>query len=97
MSFLHNRGSMSATIICLLVVFGCATLTTDAAAADYDKPVFDFQHKLAVKGNAKAQYFLAQMYEQGRGTLANAELARHWYELARRNGYVHEEQMVSAN
>ena len=56
-------------------------------ASDLDKPVFEFQSKLAEKGNAKAQYYLAQMYEQGRGTEANPELARHWYEQAEQNGY----------
>lgn len=81
----------------LLLIFSVGAVSgTTSASADYDKPVFEFQSKLASQGNAKAQYFLAQMYEQGRGTEANPEMAKHWYEQAKLNGYDHQAQDNSA-
>lgn len=41
--------------------------------------VFNFQQKLANKGNARAQYKLATMYESGTGTEQDLEQAKHWY------------------
>ena len=41
--------------------------------------VFNFQQKLAAKGNARAQYKLATMYESGTGTERDLEQAKHWY------------------
>ena len=86
-----------ATLWCLLMVLPFALVTTDVTAADYDKPVFEFQSKLAKHGNAKAQYYLAQMYEEGRGTQADSAMARHWYEEAKRNGYTPTEAVTSTN
>ncbi len=84
-------------VICMLASLPFAAITHDAVAADFDKPVFEFQTKLANQGNAKAQFFLAKMYEEGRGTRVNAALAQHWYEQAKLNGYRHNEQVSSAN
>ncbi len=83
--------------VCLLASLPFALMTTEVTAADFDKPVFEFQSKLANKGSAKAQYFLAQMYEEGRGTTADAELAKYWYEQAKLNGYRQDELKLSAN
>lgn len=83
--------------ICLLSSLPFAVITTEAVAADFNKPVFEFQSKLANRGSAKAQYYLAMMYEEGRGTEANAELARHWFEQAKLNGYIPKEKIASAN
>ncbi len=44
--------------------------------------VFNFQQKLANKGNARAQYKLATMYESGTGTEQDLEQAKHWYDKA---------------
>jgi nitrous oxide reductase len=44
--------------------------------------VFKFQHKLATKGNARAQYKLGTMYEYGKGIELDIEKAKHWYGLA---------------
>ena len=83
--------------VCLLASLPFALITTNAVAVDFDKPVFEFQSKLAQNGSAKAQYYLAQMYEEGRGTEANADLANHWYEQAKLNGYMPKEKVASAN
>ena len=84
-------------VICLMASLPFALITTEAVATDYDEPVFEFQSKLAKNGSAKAQYYLAQMYEEGRGTEANIELASHWYEQAKLNGYSPKEKVASAN
>lgn len=44
--------------------------------------VFNFQQKLANKGNASAQYKLACMYETGTGIDRDIEKAKHWYSQA---------------
>ena len=83
--------------LCLLASLPFALMTTEAVSADFDKPVFEFQSKLANQGNAKAQYYLAKMYEEGRGTEADLELAKHWYEQAKLNGYIAEAKVATAN
>jgi len=49
-------------------------------------PLFKFQYKLAMKGNAHAQYKLACMYEVGKGVKLNIEHAKHWYDMAYKDG-----------
>jgi len=44
--------------------------------------VFKFQQKLADKGNARAQYKLACMYEAGTGIARDIDQAKHWYNKA---------------
>ena len=79
----------------IAVAASCALITVSgsAMAADYDKPVFEFQKKMATNGSAKAQFFLAQMYEQGRGTRVDMEQAKYWYEQAKKNGYTANEPL----
>ncbi len=48
-------------------------------ASSQSNNVFVFQQKLANKGNARAQYKLATMYESGTGTEQDMEQAKHWY------------------
>ncbi|MDH5784712.1 MAG: hypothetical protein OEZ16_03785 [Chromatiales bacterium] len=71
----------------MLVAIPLLSFASVTHAIDLERPVFEFQSKLANQGNATAQYFLAQMYEEGRGTEANPELAKQWYEKAKLNGY----------
>ncbi len=86
-----------AAALCLLAALPLTLLPGEVMASDLEKPVFEFQSKLANKGNARAQYYLAQMYEEGRGTAADAELAKHWYEQARLNGYQPGDVKIAAN
>lgn len=86
-----------AVSIALLAILPVLSYPSVVRATDFDKPVFQYQSKLASKGNAQAQYYLAQMYEEGRGTKADPEMARHWYELARQNGYSPTETKTAAN
>ncbi len=79
----------------MLVALSLGMISVEAATADMDRPVFEFQKKMATQGYAKAQYFLAQMYEQGRGTTVDIEQAKYWYEQARKNGYTQSEQVSS--
>ena len=87
----------SAASLCLLASFAFSAVSEEALASDFDKPVFEFQSKLANKGSAKAQYYLAQMYEEGRGTAADARLAKHWYEQAKLNGYQPGDVKIAGN
>ena len=57
--------------IALLVAF---VFLTQISTAQADM-VFDFQMKLAKKGNAEAQYKVGEMYEAGRGVDASKEEA----------------------
>ena len=81
----------------LLALLPFSIMTFEAQASDLEKPVFEFQSKLANKGNAKAQYFLAKMYEEGRGTAPDLKLAKYWYEQAELNGYIHKDMKISSN
>ena len=52
---------------------------------NYKKAV-DYAQKLAVDGNAQAQFFLASMYEEGLGTLQLNKNAHMWYNISAMNG-----------
>ena len=68
--------------IAILVTF---VFLTQISAARADM-VFDFQMKLAKKGNAEAQYKVGEMYEAGRGVDANKEEAMKWFTQAANGG-----------
>ncbi len=68
--------------IALLVVVVFITEIT-AARADM---VFDFQMKLAQKGNAEAQFKVGEMYESGRGVEKNMIEAKRWINKAAAQG-----------
>jgi TPR repeat protein len=68
--------------IAILVTF---VFLTQISAARADM-VFDFQMKLAKKGNAEAQYKVGEMYEAGRGVDANNEEAMKWFTQAANGG-----------
>lgn len=94
MTFLQTtmrRRLAAATLVCALPLL----LPAQVYAVDFDKSVFEYQSKLANKGNAEAQYYLAQMYEEGRGTKADPELAKQWFDKARNNGYLPAEKTAS--
>ena len=90
-----GKSTRNVTGFFLLLLLSLTVISNEAVAADYDKPVFAFQSKMANKGSAKAQYYLAKMYEEGRGTETNPELAKYWYEKAKQNGYQHNEQLAA--
>jgi flagellar biosynthesis GTPase FlhF len=48
--------------------------------------VFDFQMKLAKKGNAEAQFKVGEMYESGRGVEKNMDKAMKWINKAAAQG-----------
>ena len=55
------------------------SLTTPVIAVDFDTGVFEFQQKMANKGDAQAQYRLGVLYETGKGTKTSYEEALAWY------------------
>lgn len=64
-------------------------LTTPVQAAGDDVAVrlFNAQESLAARGDAQAQFYLGEMYEQGLGTAANPEQALVWYGKAAQQGH----------
>ncbi len=61
-------------LLCLL-----CSLFNNAYAYNFSSGVFEFQQKLAKKGNAEAQYKLGNMYENGQGVKVNLDKAALWY------------------
>lgn len=68
--------------IALLVV---VVFITEISAVQADM-VFDFQMKLAQKGNAEAQFKVGEMYESGRGVEKNMIEAKRWINKAAAQG-----------
>ena len=68
--------------IVLLVV---VVFITEISAVQADM-VFDFQMKLAKKGNAEAQFKVGEMYESGRGVKKNMDEAMKWINKAAAQG-----------
>lgn len=73
----------------LLALFlSVATVSADAAGLnDADERLFHVQLTQAMKGDARAQYYLGEMYEQGLGTRQNIDEAFKWYAKAAEKGY----------
>ncbi len=57
-----------------------------AGLDDADQRLFQVQLSVAQKGNARAQYYLGEMYEQGLGTTQNLDEAFKWYARAAQQG-----------
>jgi TPR repeat protein len=68
--------------IALLIV---VVFLTEISGAKADM-VFDFQLKLAKKGNAEAQFKVGEMYETGRGVEKNVIEAKRWINMAAAQG-----------
>ena len=68
--------------ITLLIV---VIFLTEISGAQADM-VFDFQMKLAKKGNAEAQFKVGEMYESGRGVEKNMDQAMKWINKAAAQG-----------
>ena len=67
-----------------LLVFACllSVYIAPAQAYNFSAGVFQFQQKLAAKGDAQAQYKLAYMYETGQGIKVDLDKAMEWYQKA---------------
>jgi TPR repeat protein len=62
-------------------------MSVSAAGIDgADERLFQVQQSLAGKGDARAQYYLGEMYEQGLGTTQNFDEAFKWYAKAADQG-----------
>ncbi len=59
-----------------------------AGLDDADERLYQVQLAMAQKGDARAQYFLGEMHEQGLGTQQNIDEAFKWYEKAAEKGDV---------
>jgi hypothetical protein len=75
------KSAVSHMLLLVLVVF-----LTEISTARADG-LFDFQMKLAEKGNAEAQFKIGEMYETGFGTTKNMKLAEEWIGKAAAQGH----------
>lgn len=72
-------------LIHMLLLF-LAVFITEISSAHADG-LFDFQMKLAEKGNAEAQFKIGEMYETGFGVEKDMALANEWITKAARQGH----------
>ena len=80
---------MSTRFLSHLLVFFLSVTSVPASAADLkdaDERLFQVQLAQALKDDARAQYYLGEMYEQGLGTRQNIDEAFKWYAKAAKNG-----------
>jgi len=72
----------------LLVLFLSVTSVSAGAAGlnDTNDQLFQLQRAQAMKGDARAQYYLGEMYERGLGTSQNIDEAYKWYAKAAQKG-----------
>ena len=63
------------------------SISTPAIAIDFDAGVFEFQQKMANKGDAQAQYRLGVLFETGKGTKTSYDEALTWYKKSAKQNY----------
>jgi hypothetical protein len=51
------------------------------------RQVYEFQSKMAARGNNSAQFKLGEMYQHGRGVEKDYDTAINWYKKAKSNGH----------
>ena len=73
--------------IAVAAVVFALTAPAHAAGDDVAVRLFNAQESLAARGDAQAQFYLGEMYEQGLGTAANPEQALLWYGKAAEQGH----------
>jgi hypothetical protein len=84
-SFFGRYENMSKKMkVSVLLLLSLMMLLPSVAPAD---GLFDFQMKLANKGNAEAQFKVGEMYETGFGTKKDMEQARLWIDKANAQGH----------
>jgi flagellar biosynthesis GTPase FlhF len=70
-----------------MLIMVAVVFFTEISSASADG-LFDFQMKLAQKGNAEAQFKVGEMYETGFGVKQDREQARIWIDKAAAKGHV---------
>ena len=82
---LASAKRLHSVVINWLILFSALFLLT-ASNANADM-VFDFQKKMADKGNAEAQFKVGEMYQTGRGVKKDTAAASEWFKKAQSNGH----------
>jgi flagellar biosynthesis GTPase FlhF len=77
-------GTAGKTVFMFLVIFTLLLFVSASVRAD---GLFDFQMKLAEKGNAEAQFKVGEMYETGFGVKEDKEQALSWITKAADQGH----------
>ena len=57
--------------------------------------LFDVNRRFAQAGSKEGQFKLAEMYEEGRGTAVDLDVAKNWYEKAAKQGHTEAQQRVA--
>ncbi len=86
---------LSATIALPAVAQTYREARTAYKRGDYATAYRGFR-RLAERGNARAQYFLANMYSKGRAVRRNYTVAARWYRRAAEQGDVYAQTMLGA-
>ncbi len=83
------RGLIVVLLLHLSLVINAATLDEGLSAlnAGNHKKSLKLLLPLANKGNAKAQYYVANMYVEGKGVATNILTALKWYKVAAKQGH----------
>ena len=79
---LRNTLTLKIALMALAV-----SISTPVIAIDFDAGVFEFQQKMANKGDAQAQYRLGVLFETGKGTKTSYDEALAWYKKSAGQNY----------
>ncbi len=74
-------------ILIFLITLTSNPTLADDALGDFGARIFQFQEKLAMKGNHLAQYKLGTLYELGVAVESNLDEALGWYQKSADQGY----------
>lgn len=74
-------------IIIVLSLILYSPLGKTESLGSFGGAIFQYQEKMAVKGDFLAQYKLGTLYEFGISVQPDIEKARHWYQLAAKRDY----------
>lgn len=88
-SFFFKGCPMSNRFLSHFLVLFLSVASASAGAADLknvNAQLYQVQLTEAKKGDARAQYFLGEMYERGLGTTQNIDEAFKWYAKAAQQG-----------
>lgn len=72
--------------LCWMILLTMALSAPVTRADSPDERLFQAQMMLAKRGDASAQYYLGEMYEQGLGTEPNLSEAFKWYDQSAKKG-----------
>ena len=79
---------LNSFVLPIIVLLTVSFQAQAVESVEHKSHMFVFQEKLAIKGNDKAQYKIAFMYEVGEGIDQDLSQAKKWYTLAEKEGNI---------